>query len=75
MADSLVISKLCDMMIFVVRPRSCRRAALTLAGNTWSKMDLVKGLVVNGIASRKGGYYHYYRGSYYGSKTTDTQES
>jgi hypothetical protein len=31
--------------------------------------------VINGILTRRGGYYHYYRGSYYGSKTTDTQET
>jgi len=74
-ADALVISKISDMMIFVVRPRACRRAAVQLAGGTYARMNLVKGLVINGTTSRKGGYYHYYRGSYYGSKTTDTQES
>ncbi len=74
-ADSLVISRFSDMMLFVVRPRVCRRAALKLAGQTHRKMDLVKGMVINGVTTRRGGYYHYYRGSYYGSRTTDTQES
>lgn len=74
-ADSLVISRFSDMMLFVVRPRVCRRAALKLSGQTHRKMDLVKGMVINGVTTRRGGYYHYYRGSYYGSRTTDTQES
>ena len=74
-ADSLVISRLSDMVLFVVRPRVTRRAALKLAGQTHGRMEIVKGLVINGIATRRGGYYHYYRGSYYGSRTTDTQES
>ena len=74
-ADSLVISRFSDMMLFVVRPRVCRRAALKLSGQTHRKMDVVKGLVINGVTTRRGGYYHYYRGSYYGSRTTDTQES
>ena len=74
-ADSLVISRFSDMMLFVVRPRVCRRAALKLAGQTHRKMELVKGMVINGVTTRRGGYYHYYRGSYYGSRTTDTQES
>ncbi|MBN2342967.1 MAG: polysaccharide biosynthesis tyrosine autokinase, partial [Deltaproteobacteria bacterium] len=74
-ADALVISKLCDLLLYVVRPKVVRRTALKMAQSTYSKMTLIKGLVVNGAVSRKGGYYHYYRGSYYGSKTTDTQES
>jgi capsular exopolysaccharide synthesis family protein len=74
-ADSLVISRLSDMMLFVVRPRTSRRAALRLAQQTHSRMEVVKGLVINGVTTRRGGYYHYYRGSYYGSRTTDTQES
>jgi len=74
-ADSLVVSRICDMLLFVVRPRVCRRAALRLSGQTHRRMDLVKGMVINGVATRRGGYYHYYRGSYYGSRTTDTQES
>jgi succinoglycan biosynthesis transport protein ExoP len=74
-SDSLVISRLSDMVLFVIRPRVTRRAALKLAGQTHERMELVKGLVINGVATRRGGYYHYYRGSYYGSKTTDTQES
>lgn len=74
-ADSLVISRLSDMVLFVVRPRLCRRAAIKMASQTCRKMDLVRGVVINGVLTRRGGYYHYYRGSYYGSKTTDTQES
>ncbi len=74
-SDSLVISRLSDMVLFVIRPRVTRRAAVKLASQTHERMDLVKGLVINGVATRRGGYYHYYRGSYYGSKTTDTQES
>jgi capsular exopolysaccharide synthesis family protein len=74
-ADSVVISRLSDMVIFVVRPRHCRREVLRLAKNAQQRMDQVKGLVINGVATRRGGYYHYYRGSYYGSKTTDTQET
>jgi succinoglycan biosynthesis transport protein ExoP len=74
-ADSLVVSRLSDMVLFVVRPRLCRRAAIKMAGQTCRKMDIVRGMVINGILTRRGGYYHYYRGSYYGSKTTDTQES
>jgi tyrosine-protein kinase Etk/Wzc len=74
-ADSLVISRLSDMVLFVVRPRWCRRAAIKMASQTCRKMALVRGLVINGALTRRGGYYHYYRGSYYGSKTTDTQES
>ena len=74
-ADSVVISRLSDMVIFVVRPRHCRREILKLARNAQQRMDQVKGLVINGVATRRGGYYHYYRGSYYGSKTTDTQET
>ncbi len=74
-ADSLVISRLSDMVLFVVRPRHCHRTNLKLARNTQERMDLVKGLIINGVATRRGGYYHYYRGSYYGSKTSDTQES
>jgi capsular exopolysaccharide synthesis family protein len=74
-ADSLVVSRLSDMVLFVIRPRVTRRAALRLASQTHERMELVKGLVINGVATRRGGYYHYYRGSYYGSKTTDTQES
>ena len=74
-ADSLVISKLSDMVIFIVRPRHCRRANLRLAKMTHDKMNLAKGLVINGVTTRRGGYYHYYRGSYYGSRTSDTQES
>ncbi len=73
-ADSLVISRMSDMMLFVVRPRHCRRAHLKLAQNTHEKMDLVKGVIINGVVTRRGGYYHYYRGSYYGSRTSDTQE-
>jgi capsular exopolysaccharide synthesis family protein len=74
-ADSLVISRLSDMVLFVVRPHHCRRTNLKLAQSTHERMDLVKGLVINGVATRRGGYYHYYRGSYYGQKTSDTQES
>jgi len=74
-ADSLVISRLSDMVLFVVRPRLCRRAAIKMASQTCRKMELVRGMVINGILTRRGGYYHYYRGSYYGSKTTDTQET
>jgi capsular exopolysaccharide synthesis family protein len=74
-ADSLVVSRLSDMVLFVIRPRVARRASLRLASQTLERMELVKGLVINGVATRRGGYYHYYRGSYYGSKTTDTQES
>jgi Mrp family chromosome partitioning ATPase len=74
-ADSLVISRLSDMVLFVVRPRLCRRAAIKMASQTCRKMELVRGMVINGVLTRRGGYYHYYRGSYYGSKTTDTQES
>jgi capsular exopolysaccharide synthesis family protein len=74
-ADSLVVSRLSDMVLFVIRPRVTRRAALRLAAQTHGRMELVKGLVINGVATRRGGYYQYYRGSYYGSKTTDTQES
>lgn len=74
-ADSLVISPHSDMMLFVVRPRHCRRANLRLAELTLNKMDLVKGLIINGVVTRRGGYYHYYRGSYYGSRTSDTQET
>jgi capsular exopolysaccharide synthesis family protein len=74
-ADSLVISKLSDMVLFVVRPRTSRRASLKVAQQTHAKMDLVKGMVINGVTTRRGGYYHYYRGSYYGSRTTDTQET
>ncbi|MBW2277092.1 MAG: polysaccharide biosynthesis tyrosine autokinase, partial [Deltaproteobacteria bacterium] len=74
-ADSLVISKLSDMVLFVVRPRTSRRTSLKVAQQTHSKMDLVKGMVINGVTTRRGGYYHYYRGSYYGSRTTDTQET
>jgi capsular exopolysaccharide synthesis family protein len=73
-ADSLVISRMTDMVLFVVRPRHCRRTHLKLAQATHEKMELVKGLIINGVATRRGGYYHYYRGSYYGSKTSDTQE-
>lgn len=74
-ADSLVVSRNSDIVLFVVRPRVCRRAALKLSGQTHKRMDVVKGLVVNGVITRRGGYYHYYRGSYYGSRSTDTQES
>jgi capsular exopolysaccharide synthesis family protein len=75
-ADSLVISPLSDMVLFVVRTRHCRRMNLKLAQNAYKKMEVVKGLVINSVATRRrGGYYHYYRGSYYGSKTSDTQES
>lgn len=74
-ADSLVVSRLSDMVLFVVRPRLCRRAAIRMASQTCRKMQLVRGVVINGVLTRRGGYYHYYRGSYYGSKTTDTQES
>jgi capsular exopolysaccharide synthesis family protein len=74
-ADSLIISKKSDMMLFVVRPRHCRRSNLQLAKNTLNKMTIAKGLIINGITTRRGGYYHYYRGSYYGSRTSDTQES
>lgn len=74
-SDALVISKLCDLLLYVVRPKVVRRTALKMAHGTYQKMDLIKGLVINGALSRKGGYYHYYRGSYYGSKTTDTQET
>ncbi len=73
-ADSLVISRMSDLVLFVVRPRHCRRAHLRLAQSAHDRMDLVKGLIINGVATRRGGYYHYYRGSYYGSKTSDTQE-
>jgi tyrosine-protein kinase Etk/Wzc len=73
-ADSLVISRLSDMMLFVIRPRHCRRSHLKIAQNTHDRMDIVKGLVINGVSTRRGGYYHYYRGSYYGTKTSDTQE-
>lgn len=73
--DSLVISRNSDLVLFVVRPRVCRRTHLRLAQSTASKMNVTKGLVINGIATRRGGYYHYYRGSYYGSKSTDTQEN
>ncbi|MDD5306087.1 MAG: polysaccharide biosynthesis tyrosine autokinase [Deltaproteobacteria bacterium] len=74
-ADSLVASRLSDMVLFVVRPRRCRRVSLKLALGTLGRMNQVKGLVVNGVATRRGGYYHYYRGSYYGAKTSDTQSS
>jgi tyrosine-protein kinase Etk/Wzc len=74
-ADSVVISRLSDMVVFVVRPRHCRREILKLARGAQQRMEQVKGLVINGVATRRGGYYHYYRGSYYGSKTTDTQET
>jgi capsular exopolysaccharide synthesis family protein len=74
-ADSLVASRLSDMVLFVVRPRQCRRTSLKLALGTLGRMNQVKGLVVNGVATRRGGYYHYYRGSYYGARTSDTQES
>ncbi|MCP4677468.1 MAG: polysaccharide biosynthesis tyrosine autokinase [Deltaproteobacteria bacterium] len=74
-ADSLVISRMSDLMLFVVRPKHCRRAHLRLAQNTHERMELVKGLIINSVSTRRGGYYHYYRGSYYGSKTSDTQES
>ena len=74
-AHVLVISRLSDMVLFVVRPRLCRRAAIKMASQTCRKMELVRGMVINGVLTRRGGYYHYYRGSYYGSKTTDTQES
>ncbi|MDJ0763093.1 MAG: polysaccharide biosynthesis tyrosine autokinase [Myxococcota bacterium] len=73
-ADSLVISRMSDAVLFVVRPRYCRRAHLKLARNALDQMDIVKGLIINGVVTRRGGYYHYYRGSYYGSKTSDTQE-
>jgi len=39
------------------------------AANGWA------GLVINGVATRRVRYYHYYRGSYYGSRTSDTQET
>jgi capsular exopolysaccharide synthesis family protein len=74
-ADSLVISRMSDLVLFVVRPRHCRRTSLKLAQNTHERMDLVKGLIINGVSTRRGGYYHYYRGSYYGSKTSETQET
>jgi capsular exopolysaccharide synthesis family protein len=74
-ADSLVASRLSDMVLFVVRPRQCRRVSLKLALGTLGRMNQVKGLVVNGVSTRRGGYYHYYRGSYYGARTSDTQES
>ncbi|MCP4606982.1 MAG: polysaccharide biosynthesis tyrosine autokinase [Proteobacteria bacterium] len=74
-ADSLVISRMSDLMLFVVRPRFCRRAHLKLAQSTHERMDLVKGVIINGVVTRRGGYYHYYRGSYYGARTSDTQES
>ena len=74
-ADSLVVSKICDMMLFVVRPHQCKRSGLKLAINSYSKVDTVKGLIINGSVTRKGGYYHYYRGSYYGATTSDTQET
>ncbi len=74
-ADSLVVSRMSDLMLFVVRPKHCRRAHLRLAQNTHERMELVKGLIINSVSTRRGGYYHYYRGSYYGSKTSDTQES
>ncbi|MCP4197551.1 MAG: polysaccharide biosynthesis tyrosine autokinase [Proteobacteria bacterium] len=74
-ADSLVISRMSDMVLFVVRPHHCRRTNLKLAQSTHERMELVKGMVINGVATRRGGYYHYYRGSYYGQKTSDTQES
>jgi capsular exopolysaccharide synthesis family protein len=73
-ADSLVISKLGDLMLFAVRPKKCKKSALKLAVNSYLKTDIIKGLIINGSATRKGGYYHYYRGSYYGEKTSDTQE-
>ncbi len=73
--DSLVISRNSDLVLFVVRPRVCRRTHLRLAQSTASKMNVARGLVINGVATRRGGYYHYYRGSYYGSKSTDTQEN
>ncbi len=74
-ADSLVISRMSDMVLFVVRPRHCRRTNLKLAQSAHERMELVKGLIINGVTTRRGGYYHYYRGSYYGQKTSDTQES
>ncbi len=67
-ADSLVISRLSDMMLFVVRLRKSRRTNLKLAQNMHQKMSLAKGQVLNSVAAhRRGGYYHYYNGSYYGS--------
>jgi capsular exopolysaccharide synthesis family protein len=75
-ADSLILSRLCDMMLFVVRPGQCRGSNLNLARSTYEKTEVIKGLVINGVGARRGGgYYHYYRGSYYGSKTSDTQET
>lgn len=74
-ADSLVISKMSDLVLFVLRPRYCRRTHLRLALGALEHTDLPRGLVVNGVSTRRGGYYHYYRGSYYGSKESDTQAS
>jgi capsular exopolysaccharide synthesis family protein len=74
-ADSLVVSRLSDMLLFVVRPRHCRRTSLKLTQGNLRRMELIRGLVINGVGGRRGGYYHYYRGSYYGSRTSDTQES
>jgi capsular exopolysaccharide synthesis family protein len=74
-ADTLVLSKLSDLALFVLRPRHCRRMHLRLALSALQRTALPCGLVINGVSSRRGGYYHYYRGSYYGSKESDTQAS